>query len=359
MDRDDLPGERNHEQSPLWIVAQEPLVNALVGYLSEIRVRIEVAPGGPHALTFSRAELEEVRAAFQRMIRRGESKLHKLCSLFCDTFLPDRYDIESVVVAKVATTHERFVLSQIISPDELHSLTDLDLGNRTLEKLRYFDGTGFQRAQLVANFVEYQPFEMGDYGIYKIASRIKAEEEIWNKVVDAIFDIDRLVRRDKKLRELSRYVKDVFGLKVVVGTVRGVQRLQQVLTAHSWSQEYLEVRGIPSDEAFRRLKFVEVKDYLGANEQKESGWQAIKSVVQWWGDTFEIQVQPLRNYLAERERATKESHAGFKARRESLRDEIARAFPLFGFYRDLLQWLFRSPDEERPTFPGVTITLNP
>lgn len=52
----------------------------------------------------------------------------------------------------------------------------------------------------------------------------------------------------------------------------------------------------------------------------------------------------LRNHLRERDRLTSESHAGFKARRETLRDEIVREVPLFGFYRDLLKWPFVSPD---------------
>ena len=54
-------------------------------------------------------------------------------------------------------------------------------------------------------------------------SRIKAEEEIWNKVCDEIFRIDELLERDKKLRALSRYVKDVFGVKVVVRHPRRTQ----------------------------------------------------------------------------------------------------------------------------------------
>ena len=33
-----------------------------------------------------------------------------------------------------------------------------------------------------------------------MVSRIKAEEQIWNKVVDTIFDLDRLVQLDKQLR---------------------------------------------------------------------------------------------------------------------------------------------------------------
>ena len=72
---------------------------------------------------------------------------------------------------------------------------------------------------------------------------------------------------------------------------------------------------------------------------------------------IEVQVQPLWNYHQEREYLTRESHAGFKERREALRNQIARTVPLFGFYRDLLRWLFLSPAEPAPTFESVEIVV--
>ena len=79
----------------------------------------------------------------------------------------------------------------------------------------------------------------------------------------------------------------------------------------------------------------------------QSGWSALKSVVSWGGRTFEIQVQPLSNFLHERERLTRESHQGFKSTRERVRDEVAAKVPLFGFYRSLLRWLLLDPSAER------------
>jgi Region found in RelA / SpoT proteins len=327
-----------------------------VEYLAQSRARLQAEPGGPHRLTFSREALAEVREAFERMIRQGERRLHRLTSLLCEAYLRGRYELESVVVAEVDGTRERLVLSQVISASELDLFTDLDLGNRQVSKLRWSDGQVFRRARLVANFLEYQPFATRPHGIVKVTSRIKAEEEIWNKVVDEIFDLDALVKRDKKLRKLSRYVKDVFGLKIVADTRKRVEGLQRQLHEVEFSDALLESLGILPDPQTRRLQFIEVKDYLASTEQKRSGWSAVKSVVRWRGQLFEIQVQPLANYLRERERLTRESHASFKARREALRDEIARAVPLFGFYRDLLQWLFGS--RERPAqLPGVEIEL--
>jgi len=80
-------------------------------------------------------------------------------------------------------------------------------------------------------------------------------------------------------------------------------------------------------------------------------------VFNWWDSTIEVQVQPLWNYHQEREYLTRASHAGFKERREMLRNQVADTLPLFGFYRDLLRWLFLSPDEPAPTFEAVEIVI--
>ncbi|MEE8409798.1 MAG: hypothetical protein V3T05_09350 [Myxococcota bacterium] len=75
------------------------------------------------------------------------------------------------------------------------------------------------------------------------------------------------------------------------------------------------------------------------------------------GKTFEIQVQPLANFLHERELLIRESHAGFKIKRERLRDEVAAQIPLFAFYRDLLRWLFVDPVGRPPRHPGIRVPL--
>ena len=83
----------------------------------------------------------------------------------------------------------------------------------------------------------------------------------------------------------------------------------------------------------------------------------MKSVVAWGGRTFEVQIQPLSNFLHERERLTRESHASFKSTRERVRDEIAARNPLFGLYRQLLRWLFVDPTIDPPIYDGVDVVL--
>jgi hypothetical protein len=106
-----------------------------------------------------------------------------------------------------------------------------------------------------------------------------------------------------------------------------------------------------------RLQFIEVKNYLEGTQRKRTGWEAIKSVVAWSNKTFEIQIQSLRNYLREQERLTKESHTSFKANREQVRAQVAERIPLFGFYQDLLLWLFLNPDGEPPSHERVILRV--
>lgn len=350
-------GPEAHSPSPLWLVTREPQVNRLVAYLGEMRRRIIDAPDALHTLEFSRAELDEVRRGFAQMIRQGEEKLHRVCELLCGTFFDSQYSLQSVVIGEVDSTCERFTLAQRIVPADLYSQTDLDLGSRQLQRLRYHDGTDWSRASLVANFVEYQPAISTKWGIHKCISRIKAEEQIWNKVVDAIFDIDRLVLLDKQLRHLSHFVKDVFGVKIVVGDAEAARALHDALCNLEWPPEMLQRHSVPVQPSTSRPEFIEVKDYMSTDGRKATGWEAIKSVFKWWDTMMEIQVQPLSNYHQERELLTRESHAGFKAHREALRNQIADAIPLFGFYRNLLRWLFLSPAEPAPAFSAVRIVL--
>ena len=144
-------------------------------------------------------------------------------------------------------------------------------------------------------------------------------------MADELFELDRLVLRDKQLRHLGRYVKDVFGIKIVVAANDDAEALQQLLQGLAFDDAQLAARRLPADDEHRALRFIEVKDYLARESRKHSGWSAIKSVVAWSGRTFELQVQPLSNFLHERERLTREctcflqAHPRARARRDRRR----------------------------------------
>ena len=79
----------------------------------------------------------------------------------------------------------------------------------------------------------------------------------------------------------------------------------------------------------------------------------------WWERTFEIQIQPLQNFYKEREHFSKESHAGFKTKRESIRDQVAEQIPLMRFYRDLLQYVFAADRSSKnlPSMQGISVLI--
>ena len=343
-------------RSPLWMVTTEPILNDLVTQLQALRHELLADQAGQKELQFSRGQLELARTAFAHMIGQGEEKLHRLCELICDTFFGS-YQLTSVVIGEVERTKERFTITQGISTTDLYSKTDIDLGTRHLNKFRFFDGDAWGQANLIANMVEYQPAEPNAYNIHKLNSRIKAEEEIWNKVVDEIFDLDSIVIRDKELRHLSRYVKDIFGIKIVVGEMKDIYWIQNKLKSLVWSDEVLRKHRIEPNENVKQLEFLEVKDYLAESRRKLTGWEAVKSVVRWADKTFEIQIQTLRNFLRERELLTSESHVSFKSNRERVRAQVARQIPLFGFYQELLRWLFLEPEAAPPDHDRVRLNL--
>jgi hypothetical protein len=337
------------------MVSQAPKLNALVVALQHHRMTLSEGRGGER-LTFSRTEVSQARAEFSDMIRRGERDLHLLASLLAERFL-GTVQRRSVVIGEIERTRERFTLTVDVSEAEVIGSTDIDLGNRVLARLAIADQRGWLRPILISNVVEYEADAPNPFSVYRFLTRIKAEEEIWNKVADEIFELDRLVLKDKQLRHLGKYVKDVFGVKVVVGTEADAQRLHQSLETLRFDDAQLQAHHIAADAQHQTLRFLEVKNYLEQESRKHSGWSAMKSVVEWGGRTFELQVQPLSNFLHERERLTRESHASFKSTRERIRDEISARMPLFGFYRALLRWLFVDPSSAPPIFDGVDVAL--
>lgn len=372
-----MPHESSMErQSPLSLLTQRRSLNRLAAKLQKaadeiMRTQEACAVTGlamsahpPFVLSFCPTEIAEARRDFTEFILHGEIRMHGLSHLLSRSLFGESFELTSTVIGEVPETHDRFTLSAPVSVEQLLANSDLELGKRQLARYGALseDGAQWLRPHLVANFVEYEPSDNNLFKVTKLLSRIKAEQEIWNKVSDEIFDLDRLFARDKQLRKLSRYVKDVFGIKLLTEDARSARALHSHLTTWRWTDEdirKLQLPGLPADlRPLRTLEFLEIKDYLSQGAGKTSGWTAIKSVVRWWDQTFELQLQPLPNYYREQERFTRESHRSFKLSREQFREDAANRLPLYGFIRDLLRWLF-SPERypHRPTFPGVAIIL--
>ena len=342
--------------SPLWLLTKNPSLNNLFIKLQDYKDIITNNRPEECTLTFSKKEIDTARRNFSLMILRGEKRLHQLCELICDHFF-DSYRIESQVIGEIASIGERFTLSQSISQKDLYSTMDIDLGNRQINKLRFLQDEKWNKAYLVSNILNYQPLQFNHLNIHRIISRIKAEEEIWNKVVDEIFELDKLIQQDKKLRHLSRYIKDIFGIKIIVDKSSDAREVQKELRNIEFKDEVLGKFKLGNSDKFHRLRLIEFKDHLTSGKEKVSGWKAYKSVFEWADKMFEIQIQTLSNFLHERERLTSQSHSGFKLKREDVRDKVSADIPLFQFYRQLLKWLFLNMAVQAPAFPGVKIEV--
>ncbi len=339
----------------------DPVLHQFISYLAEKKDEQEANPQLHVKIELSRDFITSVRDSFKQNILDGERQLHVLSHLLSSVLLEGEFELHSNVIGVLPGDEERpFHIRERITRETLFSVTDIDLGNQMLDNFRYRKDKEWVPLELSANFVEYLPVGRPLTGVNRLTSRVKAEEELWNKVTDELFHLDELLTRDKLLRQYSKYVKDIFGIKIVcedeLTCSKVLAKVQQVsLGGPGWERldglEPPDANGNGRSGARaaynkRLLEFIETKDYLTceASQMKQTGWKALKSVVKWHDRLFEIQFQPLANYYLELDHMAGPSHRSFKLQRDSMRDELAHRIPLYGFYRDLLKMLFLETD---------------
>lgn len=343
--------------SPLMMAMHDPVLHRFISFLAEKKAEQEANPGKHLEIELDREMILSVRESFRQNILDGERHLHILSHLLASVLLQGEFELHSNVIGVLPGDDDDrpFLIRERINRETLFSVMDIDLGNQMLDNFRYKKDKDWVPLQLSANFIEYLPAGRLDMGVNRLTSRVKAEEELWNKVTDELFMIDQLVSRDKHLRRYSKFVKDIFGIKIVCDDDATCLKIHEKLltvtvAGRDWEKldelafVALPAHGrLPSDKL---LEFVETKDYLTCepSERKKTGWRAIKSVVRWYDRLFEIQVQPLNNYYLEIDHMAGPSHRSFKLNRDTMRDEVARHIPLYGFYRDLLKMLFMESD---------------
>jgi hypothetical protein len=340
--------------SPLFMVMHDPVLHEFISSLEETRRRKEEDPSTHVRIELSRDVITHVRESFKKQIIKGEFRLHLLAHLLATQFFRENFELHSNAIGILPGGERRpFLIRERISPEMLFTQTDLELGKQMVGNFQYRTEHGWSALELSANYVEYLPVSGAQSLVNRLTSRVKAEEEIWNKVTDELFSLDLLVERDKHLQRYSKYIKDVFGIKIVCESDAACWNVHEQLLrlkteecdfsmAHGASGGDVADEKAPSGQFL--LDVVETKDYLTCEPSrlKKTGWKAIKSVVRWGPELFEIQIQPLGNYYLEVDHMSGPSHQSFKLTRESLRDEIAHRVPLYGFYRELLKMLFLS-----------------
>jgi hypothetical protein len=334
----------------------DPVLHRFISYLAEKKAEQEADPSVHVRIELSTDFIASVRESFRQNILDGERHLHVLSHLLSSLFLDSEFELHSNVIGVLPGDEDRpFLIRERIARETLFSSMDIDLGNQMLDNFRYRREPDWVPLELSANFIEYLPQKRTLAGVNRLTSRVKAEEELWNKVTDEIFQIDQLVSRDKHLRHYSKYVKDIFGIKIVCDDVPTCLKVHDTVRALATSGPHWDsldgLDFVPMPSSGRKptdplLDFIETKDYLtGPSEQmKKTGWRAIKSVTKWQDRLFEIQVQPLANYYLELDHMAGPSHRSFKLQRDAMREEVTRHLPLYGFYRDLLKMLFMESD---------------
>ena len=339
-------------QSPLSMAVNDPVIHGFIAYLSEKKAELEQDSDSHVKFELKKEYVAQVREAFRQLILDGERHLHVLAHLLATVLLDDEFDLHSNVIGVLPDGDRPFLIRERIAQETLFSKLDIDLGNHLLDRFRYLKDRAWLPLDLSANFVEYIPHAQTKNGVNRLTSRVKAEEELWNKVADELFHLDQLVTRDKHLQKYSKYVKDIFGIKIVCETEETCLKVHDVLKRLNNSDaEWGKLTNLPvspngelAEDSL--LEFIETKNYLTCSpaEMKKTGWKALKSVVKWHDRVFELQVQPLGNYYLELDHMSGPSHSSFKILRDKLRDEVSEQIPLYDFYRKLLKMLFLDGD---------------
>ena len=302
-------------------------------------------------LVLSREEMAYVRAQWEDIVLRGEQKLHALASLLAEGLLRTE-NVQRVarVVAgpkeEVETAASRIVIEEFISPSQLAQTTDYRLAAEIARRYLYrpHGEDEFSSIYPRASFLEFRPLQLGEGSVAtRVITRVKANDAIWNKVTDALFDIDGVISRDKILNTKSKYVKDVFGIKILVGQTRDCYTVESQLDEMKLTSLFpVEEHSFNTDQ----LELIERKDYIRQDGQKKkTGWEALKNVYRWGQHYFEIQIQTEANYFAEISDLSSTSHRTFEMQRRHLRWELETILPHYRDFRHLMRGIFDTRKE--------------
>lgn len=335
--------------------------NLLFSLQQQLEALRAMKPGEkPPVLRLQRSEIEYCRDTWEHGVLRGEHRLYDIASLICRR-LTGTQDIQHV--ARVVMGHKeedetagtvgstRIVIEEHITRENLKRFTDFTLASRIARRYRYRSSHDQPFSVLYprASFLELWPTSIvEDAPTSRVLTRVKTNDQIWNKVCDALFAIDSLLVRDKLLNTHSKYVKDVFGIKILTPRKADSYRVDHMLDNVVWSMGELGDAGLPFDGGFEKLELIERKDYLSVppEQKKRTGWEAIKNVYRWGQNLFEVQIQTEANYFLEAMHLTDVSHRTFEMQRRQMRRDLELIVPHYAEFRVLLKLLFRRDDDE-------------
>lgn len=352
------------EFSPLALLIRDERTNRLLESMAtQVRALREAAALGtePPVLELQRSEIDYCRDQWELGVLEGEHRLYDLATLMAWRITGTRR-VELVARVLVGPKEEeeslqspRIVIEERITREELKRVTDYSMAQRIARHYRYRPRyeDPFGKLYPRASFLEMRPLDMADDAVAtRVMTRVKANEQIWNKVCDALFDIDSFVQRDKILNQRSKYIKDVFGVKILTPRRSDSYRVDAALRAMRFGRSEIEGLGLEWERDVEFLDLIEHKDYLALppEQKKRTGWEAIKNVYRWGTQVFEVQIQTEANYFLEVLDLTDTSHRTFEMQRRRMRWELEERIPHYRDMRRLLKFLFR-PDPLREIVP--------
>jgi len=332
------------------------LLASLSAHLEALRESTRTGLPAP-VLELDRSEIENCRETWEAGVLNGEHHLYDLATLLAHALTGSkRVQLVARVVMGRKEEEEgpgsqRIVIEETITRENLKRVTDYSLAQRIARRYRYRASHDQPFGVLYprASFLELWPLSTTeDAPATRVLTRVKTNDQIWNKVCDALFEVDDLVERDKILNSGSKYIKDVFGVKVLTPRRVDSYQVEAMLSDIVWTPRQLQQLGLPSDPSLLRIELVERKDYLGLPDEKKkrTGWEAIKNVYRWGTQLFEVQIQTEANYFLEALHLTDTSHRTFEMKRRQMRRALEKVVPHYSDYRRLLKLLFRREDDE-------------
>ena len=323
------------------------LLQALADQLGKLRAA-EQAGTKPPLLVIEDEDIRYARRSWQLAVLAGEHRLYDLATLLAWRLLGTK-KIQLVARVLCSSRDEpelrRIVIEEVLSRADLKRYTDHTLASRIARRYRYRTSHRRPYDKLIhrASFLELRPLEaVPDAMAMRVLTRVKVDDQIWNKVCDALFEVDSLVARDKILNPLSKYIKDVFGIKALTTHDDGAYRIAEALSAMEFTDDEYEELGLSRGEE-SRLHLLEEKDYLALPKErkKKTGWEALKNVYSWQSQVFEMQIQTEANYHLETSDLSDTSHRTFDMRRRAFRQKLDEIIPHYKEYRSVLKILFK------------------
>jgi hypothetical protein len=337
--------------SPLALLIHDARTLALLQRLADQLTKLRDAEARgtpPPLLVIEDEEIRHARQSWLSAVLAGEHQLYDLATLLAWRLLGTK-KIQHVARVLCSSRDEpeqrRIVIEEMLSRADLKRYTDHTLASRIARRYRYRTNHRRPYDKLIhrASFLELRPLEaVSDAMAMRVLTRVKVDDQIWNKVCDALFDVDNLIARDKLLNPLSKYIKDVFGIKALTTNQERAYRVAGSLNTMSFTEAECDELSL-SWEAGGRLELLEEKDYMAlpASRKKKTGWEALKNVYSWHGQVFEMQIQTEANYHLETSDLSDTSHRTFDMRRQAFRKKLDDLIPHYKEYRAVLKILFK------------------